>query len=97
MLLGAFRAQVELMLAAIGGKDSASGSGVTKDGKRVDVPPTLVALGNGVIARDKVVSAEFKKPGSTVLYFPVPKEANGLPKWKEYAQILKTIEGLHKK
>lgn len=60
MLLGAVRAMLELETAAIGGKDSASGNGKDNAGERMDVPPTLVALGNGTVDRDRVRSAEFR-------------------------------------
>lgn len=57
-LLGALRAQLGLRLAAIGGKDSMSGTF-----ENITVPPTLVSF---AIAADKagnIISPEFKKPG----------------------------------
>jgi phosphoribosylformylglycinamidine synthase len=38
-LLGAFKAEMDLGIAAIGGKDSMSGSV-----EKIDVPPTLVSF-----------------------------------------------------
>lgn len=60
MLLGAVRVMFELQIAAIGGKDSASGNAKDDEGNRVDVPPTLITLGNGTLDRDRVRSAEFQ-------------------------------------
>ena len=73
-LLGALRAQLDLGIAAIGGKDSMSGSF-----EELDVPPTLVSF--AVAAEDTVhiVSPEFKRAGSRIaLLFPDFDE-NGLP------------------
>ena len=59
-LLGALAAQRLLGVAAIGGKDSMSGSYEPASGERLDVPPTLVsfAVTTGDVRR--VVSPEFK-------------------------------------
>ena len=73
-LLGAFKAQMELKVAAIGGKDSMSGTF-----ENIDVPPTLVSF---AITTDKVsniVSNEFKQPGHTVCLLSPAYDANGLP------------------
>ena len=62
-LLGALAAQRLLGVAAIGGKDSMSGSFESATGERLDVPPTLVsfAVSTGDVRR--VVSPEFKRAG----------------------------------
>lgn len=73
-LLGALRAQLGLRLAAIGGKDSMSGTF-----ENITVPPTLVSF---AIAADKarnIISPEFKKPGSSVVFLPAEPDENGLP------------------
>ena len=54
-LLGALKAQVELSVAAIGGKDSMSGSF-----EHIDVPPTLVSFAVASGSTDNVISPEFK-------------------------------------
>jgi phosphoribosylformylglycinamidine synthase len=101
MLLGAWRTMMELEIAAIGGKDSASGTGKDNDGERVDVPPTLIAMGNGVVHRDRARSAEFKPIWdiyllwNKVAYYEVPRDADGLPDWEAYNTILATIEKMH--
>lgn len=62
-LLGAYQAQMDLGIAAIGGKDSMSGSF-----GEIDVPPTLVAFAVGVEKASKIISAEFKEIGSTLVF-----------------------------
>ena len=62
-VLGAFRAQMELGVAAIGGKDSMSGTF-----ERLDVPPTLISFAVATGSRQQVVSPEFKKTGSRLVW-----------------------------
>lgn len=86
-LLGAFDAQHGLRLAAIGGKDSMSGSF-----RNLDVPPTLVSFalapGNANLAR----SPEFKQAGSTASLLDIPLTNEGLP---DYPRITKVAAALH--
>ncbi|MGE4483623.1 MAG: phosphoribosylformylglycinamidine synthase [Oscillospiraceae bacterium] len=63
-LLGALDAQLSLELAAIGGKDSMSGSFMD-----LDVPPTLVSFAIAPADAGDVISPEFKKAGSSVCLF----------------------------
>jgi len=63
-LLGALDAQLELGAAAIGGKDSMSGSFLD-----MDVPPTLISFAIAPVKADKVLSPEFKKAGHPVYLF----------------------------
>ena len=66
-LLGALQAQLKLEVAAIGGKDSMSGTYVNPgEGLQIDVPPTLVSFAVGTASAKKIVSSEFKKPNSYV-------------------------------
>ena len=67
-LLGAMDAQLELCSAAIGGKDSMSGTFLDKD-----VPPTLISFAIAPIRADKVISPEFKAAGHPVYLF-APKD-----------------------
>ena len=62
-LLGALKAQVDLGIAAIGGKDSMSGSF-----EDLDVPPTLVSFATAVGTTATVTSPEFKAAGSRVVW-----------------------------
>ena len=66
-LLGAFTAQMGLGVAAIGGKDSMSGSF-----NDLDVPPTLVSFAIAPQDAHKVLSPEFKAPDHPVYLFTVP-------------------------
>lgn len=63
-LLGALDAQLGLEVAAIGGKDSMSGSFLD-----MDVPPTLISFAIAAADAEKVISPEFKEPGSHVYLF----------------------------
>lgn len=60
-LLGALKAQIDLNLPSIGGKDSMSGTF-----ENLNVPPTLVTFAVGIGNADKIVSPEFKQSHSAV-------------------------------
>ncbi len=60
-LLGAFDAQMDLGIAAIGGKDSMSGTF-----EHMDVPPTLVSFAVAPGENQRMISPEFKAAGHTV-------------------------------
>ena len=82
-LLGAFEAQKNLGIAAIGGKDSMSGSF-----ENLDVPPTLVSFAVTTGKTDEVVSPEFKKAGHIVCLLLTKLDENGLP---ETASLLENF------
>ena len=63
-LLGAFTAQIGLGVAAIGGKDSMSGSFLG-----LDVPPTLISFAIAPEKAQNVITPEFKEPGHPVYLF----------------------------
>ena len=63
-LLGALDAQLELGAAAIGGKDSMSGSFLDRD-----VPPTLISFAIAPVKAAEVLSTEFKAAGHPVYLF----------------------------
>ena len=73
-LLGAFKAQMELGVAAIGGKDSMSGSF-----EDMDVPPTLVSFAVTTEKVQSIVPNEFKKAGDKVVLIAPEYDENGLP------------------
>ena len=73
-LLGAFRAQLDLGIASIGGKDSMSGSFET-----LDVPPTLVSFAVTVGKTQEVVTPEFKQAGHKVILIAPELDERGLP------------------
>ena len=63
-LLGALDAQLDFGCAAIGGKDSMSGSFLDRD-----VPPTLLSFAIAPVLAGEVLSPEFKAPGHPVYLF----------------------------
>jgi phosphoribosylformylglycinamidine synthase len=63
-LLGALDAQMDFAAAAIGGKDSMSGSFLD-----LDVPPTLISFAVAPVKAEDVLSPEFKQPGHPVYRF----------------------------
>ena len=63
-LLGALRAQLSFGRAAIGGKDSMSGSFLD-----LDVPPTLISFAIAPVKAGEVLSPEFKQAGRPVYLF----------------------------
>ena len=73
-LLGAFMAQKELGIGAIGGKDSMSGSF-----EKIDVPPTLVSFAVTTGKTDQVVTQEFKGAGHKVYLLKPEYNEEGLP------------------
>jgi len=85
-LLGALLAQKELGIAAIGGKDSMSGTF-----KDMDVPPTLVSFAVNVVNVDKVISPEFKKEDSKVVIIPMTRDEYDLPNFNVFRKNLAAI------
>jgi phosphoribosylformylglycinamidine synthase len=77
-LLGAFKAQIELDIPAIGGKDSMSGTF-----KDMHVPPTLVAFAVCVGNSDNIISPEFKQAGSKVGLIRLKKNHMQLPDYED--------------
>ena len=73
-LLGAFRAQMEYGIAAIGGKDSMSGSF-----EDIDVPPTLVSFAVDDRRDRRHRFARFKAAGHRVVWLRPAYDENGLP------------------
>ena len=63
-LLGAMDAQLDLGLAAIGGKDSMSGSFLD-----MDVPPTLISFAVAPSVTSDILTCEFKQAGNPVYLF----------------------------
>ncbi|MCC8169744.1 MAG: phosphoribosylformylglycinamidine synthase [Oscillospiraceae bacterium] len=88
-LLGAYMTQLELGIAAIGGKDSMSGS--VND---LDVPPTLTSFAVAPVKADKVISQEIKKEGSKLIMFTVKRDENDLPCFDELKKMYDTVHSL---
>ena len=79
-LLGAFYAQKQLGIPAIGGKDSMSGTFMD-----LKVPPTLVAFAVAVLDARQVVSQEFKALNSQVILLQATRNQEELPDFKVLA------------
>ena len=85
-LLGAMDAQIELGAAAIGGKDSMSGSFLD-----MDVPPTLISFAIAPIKASDVLTPEFKEAGHPVyLFAPVDETAESVKEtWETFHTLCK--------
>jgi len=85
-LLGAMDAQLELNAAAIGGKDSMSGTFLDKD-----VPPTLISFAIAPIKASDVISPEFKQAGHPVYVFAPKTESPESTKaaWEAFHALCK--------
>lgn len=90
-LLGAFKAQMELGIGAIGGKDSMSGTF-----ENIDVPPTLVSFAVTTSTTGRIVSPEFKKAGNKVIFLPCDFDENGLPKADALLALFRKVSDLLK-
>ena len=88
-LLGAFKAQTELGIAAIGGKDSMSGTF-----EHIDVPPTLVSFAVTTARADEAVSPEFKGAGHKVVLLAPDYDENGLPVTSSLKSIYARVTAL---
>ncbi|MEZ4358387.1 MAG: phosphoribosylformylglycinamidine synthase [Eubacteriales bacterium] len=90
-LLGAYTAQKGLKVAAIGGKDSMSGSFIN-----MHVPSTLVSFSVCAQDADTIISNEFKKPGSNIYLLSIERDGFGLPEFedvrKKYAILSEYIK-----
>ena len=88
-LLGAFKAQMDLKIAAIGGKDSMSGTF-----EDIDVPPTLVSFAVTTDKIPNIISNEFKKAGSKVVCLRPAYDANGLPETESLLAVFARVTEL---
>lgn len=77
-LLGAYKVQHELGIPAIGGKDSMSGTF-----KDMSVPPTLISFAVAAGNVKNVISPEFKKSGSKVLYVKLKRDLQNMPDFED--------------
>ena len=88
-LLGAFRAQMELGVGAIGGKDSMSGSF-----ESLDVPPTLVSFAVTTDKARHIVSPEFKAAGHRLFRLAPEYGEDGLPLASSLLSLFDRVTGL---
>ncbi len=88
-LLGAFRAQMEMGIGSIGGKDSMSGTF-----EDLDVPPTLVSFAVTAGKTMDVVSPEFKSAGNKVVLLAPKYGSDGLPETKSLIDTFNKVTEL---
>ena len=88
-LLGAYKAQMELGIAAIGGKDSMSGSF-----EKLDVPPTLISFAVTTDKAANAISPEFKAAGHKLVILKPDYDENGLPKADSLLSLYKKVNEL---
>ncbi|MBQ4338388.1 MAG: phosphoribosylformylglycinamidine synthase [Clostridia bacterium] len=88
-LLGAFKAQMQYGIAAIGGKDSMSGTF-----ENIDVPPTLVSFAVTTENNNNIVTPEFKSAGHKVVWLKPEIDENGLPVVESVKEIFATVTKL---
>jgi phosphoribosylformylglycinamidine synthase len=85
-LLGAYDAQINLGLAAIGGKDSMSGTY-----QDLNVPPTLISFACANGEKKNVISPEFKQAGNKLYFFNHIPQENGLPNYENLKSVFELI------
>ncbi|MCL2213298.1 MAG: phosphoribosylformylglycinamidine synthase subunit PurQ, partial [Oscillospiraceae bacterium] len=90
-LLGAFTAQMGLGMAAVGGKDSMSGTF-----EDIDVPPALISFAVTTAETGDIISPEFKKAGSRVIWLRPQLDGRGLPTTESLLANFDTITRMAK-
>ncbi len=88
-LLGALKAQMNLKIASIGGKDSMSGSF-----EDIDVPPTLVSFAVSLANAKNIISPEFKLSGSKVALIIPNHNIRSKPDYDSLNQVFSTMQKL---
>ncbi len=88
-LLGAFKAQLDLGIGSIGGKDSMSGTF-----ENLDVPPTLVSFAVTTDKVQNILSNDFKKAGNKVIIITPEYDENGLPKAQSLIKCMQKVNEL---
>ncbi len=88
-LLGAYQAQLDFGTAAIGGKDSMSGTF-----NDIHVPPTLVSFAVGMTTTDKVITATLKAAGQKLYLIKCARNGKGYYKKDHVLRVFKAIKEL---
>ena len=86
-LLGAYKAQKELEIGAIGGKDSMSGTFMD-----LTVPPTLVSFAVGTAHVDNIVSQDLKGVDHRLVFFDVPRTYDDTPDWDRFKENCEVLQ-----
>ena len=88
-VLGAFEAQLQLGIGAIGGKDSMSGSF-----EDMDVPPTLISFAVTTENINNIISQEFKSAGNFVYLIKPEYTSDKLPGTDSLKAVFKKVTEL---
>ncbi|MDY0236240.1 MAG: phosphoribosylformylglycinamidine synthase [Gudongella sp.] len=88
-LLGAYKAQSELGLAAIGGKDSMSGTF-----KDISVPPTIITFAVTTDNTENILSPEFKKQSTEAYFAEIITDNNDMPDFNTIREVYSKIKEL---
>ncbi|MDF2594242.1 MAG: phosphoribosylformylglycinamidine synthase [Clostridia bacterium] len=86
-LLGALKAQKELGVGAIGGKDSMSGTF-----ENISVPPSLISFTCNLGDAKNCVSGSLKKAGNSLVYIHIPKDKAFMP---NFSKMHKAYSAVH--
>lgn len=85
-LLGAYEAQRQLGVAAIGGKDSMSGTF-----QDLHVPPTLISFAVTTEEVNHILSPHFHEAHHHILFLHVQEYSDGTPDWATFKAHCKTL------
>ena len=85
-LLGALYAQLKLGLAAIGGKDSMSGTF-----EHIDVPPTLISFALAPSKASSLITNVVEKVGANLYLLPVKRDKSGVPDFEYLKNLYTTV------
>ena len=86
-LLGAYDAQLKFSLAAIGGKDSMSGTF-----HNLHVPPTLCSFAVCMGNEERIIGTELKKPGNRLYLLEIPRDGFDLPEYEKAKTIYENLQ-----
>ena len=89
-LLGAYEAQHQLGVAAIGGKDSMSGTF-----QDLHVPPTLISFAVTTEEVNRILSPHFHEAHHHILFLHVPEHSDGTPDWATFKAHCKTLRSFN--
>ena len=85
-LLGTYEAQRQLGVAAIGGKDSMSGTF-----QDLHVPPTLISFAVTTEDIHRILAPHFHEAHHHILFLHVPEHSDGTPDWATFKAHCKTL------
>ena len=91
-LLGALKAQLDLEIPAIGGKDSMSGSF-----NDLKVPPTLISFAVSKVEVNNVISTDLKSMNHKLIYVYSKMDDEGIINTKQYKENMQLISAMNRK